>query len=133
MTATAFSAAGTPAAHLSDAMTLILDAVRCMGRAQDRVGTRSGAYDLLDVSAALERALPVLRSELRARFHEVPMVVRAELGSLSRAADRAGEIGRAMSSIVTLDAPSPGELAMHLDEWIRSASMLTDELEIGRA
>ena len=133
MTATAFSPATTaPSMLAADAMPLVLEAVRCMSRAQDRVGTRSGAYDLLDVATALEAALPVLRRELRARFGEIPMPLRVELSALSRGADHASEFGRALSSIVTSDAPSPGSIAMHLDEWKRSASNLMIELEAAR-
>lgn len=133
MTATAPSPA--TAVHTiapAAALPLVLDAVRCMSRAQDRVGTRSGAYDLLDVAAALEVALPVLRSVLRARFGELPMPLRVELSALSRASDHAAEFGHALTSIVTRDAPSPGSIAMHLDEWKRSASFLMFELEAAR-
>lgn len=133
MTATAFSpATANHTITAADSLPLVLDAVRCMSRAQDRVGTRSGAYDLLDVATALESALPVLRSELRARFGEIPMPLRVELSALSRGADHAAEFGQALSSIVTRDAPSPGSIAMHLDEWKRSASHLMVELEVAR-
>jgi hypothetical protein len=133
MTATAPSpAAAQPAILVTDSLPLVLEAVRCMRRAQDRVGTRSGAYDLLDVAAALEAALPVLRGELRARFGEVPMPLRIELSALARGAAHAPAFGTALSSIVTTDAPSPGSIAMHLDEWKRSASTLVFELEAAR-
>lgn len=133
MTATAFSPATTQSViATTGALPLVLEAARCMSRAQDRVGTRSGAWDLLDVAAALEAALPILRSELRAHFGEIPMPLRVELSSLARGADQAGELGRALSSIVTSDAPSPGAIAMRLDEWKRSASRLVFELEASR-
>ena len=133
MTATALSPA---TAHCTitttEALPLVLEAVRCMSRAQDRVGTRSGGYDLLDVAAAIETAMPILRAELRARFGEVPMPLRVELCALSRGADHAGEFGRVLTSVVTTNAPSPGSVAMHLDEWKRSASFLVFELEGAR-
>ena len=47
------------------------------------------------------------------------MPIRVELSKLSRAADQANELSRAMSSIVMSDVPSPGVLAMQIDEWKR--------------
>ncbi len=133
MTATAYSPATAPTTGLaSDPLPLVLDAVRCMSRAQDRVGTRSGAYDLLDVSTTITALLPVLRAELRARFGEIPMSLRIELSTLARGVDHAEAFGRALSSIVTSDAPSPGSIAMHLDEWKRAAAQLMCELEAAR-
>ena len=92
MTATAFSPATAAQQTLipaTEALPLVLEAMRCMSRAQDRVGTRSGAYDLLDVATALETALPILRAELRARFVEVPQPLRVELSALLRGAEHA--------------------------------------------
>jgi hypothetical protein len=130
MTATASAPAATlDTGAAADPLPLVLEAVRCMGRAQDRVGTRMCAYDLLDVAAAIEGVLPLLRAALRACFGEVPMPLRAELAALSRGATNADEFGRALSSIVPSDAPSPGSLAMHLDEWKRAATNLVLELE----
>jgi hypothetical protein len=105
-------------------------AVQGMRRAIDRVGTRSGAYELLDVAEALEQALPVLRLELRARCGgELPMELRIELSNLARAATSAHEFGTTLTCIVPTDAPSEQSLVAHLDEWLRSAEALELVLE----
>lgn len=134
MTAIAAPAASTiPASAFTvSALPHVLEAARCMSRAQERVGTRSGAWDLLDVAAALETALPLLRGELRARFGEIPLLLRVELSTLARGAERAEELGRRLSSVVTSDVPSPGSIAMHLDEWKRAVTVLAVELEAAR-
>ena len=102
-------------------LTVAIDTMR---RAMDRVGSRSGAYELLDLGAALEQALPIVRAELRAEYGAVPIEVRVEWSNLVRAATSAVEFGTALTSIVPTDAPSEQSLVAHLDEWLRSAQVV---------
>lgn len=110
------------------AATALAESAEHMRRAMDRVGSRSCAYELLDLSASLDRALPKVRAALRARHGEVPADLRMELGALSRAASTADEFGGELTSIVPRNAPSEHSLIAHLDEWLRSCGIVVDAL-----
>jgi hypothetical protein len=118
----------TPVASSPGAAALA-EVVEQMRAAAEHAGGRRTGWELLEVAAGLDAMLPGVRAELRARHGQLPMAARMHLSHLSRGASNAAEFGRALTNVVVgVDAPSPGSLAMHLDEWRRSAEVLLAEL-----
>lgn len=117
--------------HDVDAAVLgLLDSVTCMTRALDRVGTRSCAYDLLDVASTIEAALQPIRLVLRGRHGgEIPLHLRVELSILFRAATRAHELGSAGASVVPPSTEEDAQLRCDLCAWLACAEGLVTELD----
>jgi hypothetical protein len=113
----------------SAAACALAQVVACVERAQDRAGTRSGAHDLLDLAAVIERARPVVRLALRARHDgELPLQLRMHLSILARGETYAHETGTAGTGIVAIAPECLIELHGALDACRASCEALVRTL-----